>query len=380
MAEIYRTFGNRPGLAVGEGRELSRTSITRRFMLWERLESRFKITIVHQRKTPSGDWVNENSMPMSTLKAGEAKKFILDFDETSKLREELNRIHAIVDQIRVKPGADHLIVAPEAEAIVTDQNRARTVRALLSKGYSDDLWEALIQNDPDLVTRLSYARIHNEKQKALREFEDNLSLNHGEQWWEDFFKRNTWIFGYGLNYKFLSTLQLQPSYGGTGVNGVGMQKGDFLQRTEAFLRFTVLVEIKRPGTDLLGKKKYRNGAWELHEDLTGGVSQLQANCHMWETEGARTEANLEPLLRERTFTINPKGILVIGHTNKLTDASERNTFELFRRNLVNPEILTFDELYERAKFIVEFTKDVDENTTATSSDEDALLTDDDIPF
>src|SRR5438067_9432697 len=101
---------------------------------------------------------------------------------------------------------------------------------------------------------------------------------------------------------------------------------------------------------------------------------------MWETEGARTEANLETLLRERTFTIQPKGILVIGHTNKLADPSQRNTFELFRRNVVNPEILTFDELYERAKFIVESTRDVGEDITAAKSDEDALLTDDDIPF
>ena len=28
------------------------------------------------------------------------------------------------------------------------------------------------------------------------------------------------------------------------------------------------------------------------------------------------------------------------------------SFELYRRNIINPEIITFDELYERAKFIV----------------------------
>jgi len=380
MAEIYRTFGNRPGQAVGQGRELSRTSNTRRFLLWERLESKFKITLVHQRKPSGGDWLNEPSKPFSTLKAGEAKKFILSYEETEKLREELNRMHALVDQTHLRRGADHLVVAPEAEVVITGQNRARTIRELLNKGYSDDLWDALIQNDPDLVTRLSYARIHSENQKALGEFEANLKLRQGEQWWEDFFKRNTWIFGYGLNYKFLSTLQAQPSYGGTGVNGAGMQKGDFLQRTEAFLRFTVLVEIKKPGTDLLGNKKYRNGAWELHEELTGGVSQLHANCRTWEKEGSETEANLEAFLRQRTFTVQPKAILVIGHTNQLTDASQRNTFELFRRNLVNPEILTFDELYERAKFIVESTKDADENATAFASDEDAFLADGDVPF
>jgi hypothetical protein len=28
------------------------------------------------------------------------------------------------------------------------------------------------------------------------------------------------------------------------------------------------------------------------------------------------------------------------------------SFELFRRNTANPEIITFDELFERARFIV----------------------------
>jgi hypothetical protein len=28
------------------------------------------------------------------------------------------------------------------------------------------------------------------------------------------------------------------------------------------------------------------------------------------------------------------------------------SFELFRRNTLSPEVITFDEIYERAKFIV----------------------------
>ena len=91
----------------------------------------------------------------------------------------------------------------------------------------------------------------------------------------------------------------------------------------------------------------------MGRDLTGGVSQLQVNCRQWEIDGSRTEQNMEALRRESISTIRPKGILVIGHTAQLDSISKRSTFELFRRNLINPEILTFDELYERAKFIVE---------------------------
>lgn len=316
---------------------------------------------------------------MSALKAGEAKKFILDFQQTHNLMNELENLYAIVEQTRLTPGASHLVVAPESEVVIADKDRAQTIRSMLAKGYPDEVWNALVQADPDLATKLSYARIHTERAMALREFERHLKLKESEAWWEEFFKRNTWIFGYGLNYKFLQTVQSQPRYGGMAVTGKGTQKGDFLQRTEAETKFTVLVEIKKPDTDLLGDEEYRNGAYELGKNLVGGVSQVQANCRKWEKEGSENEENKETFLNERIFTVLPKGILVIGHTNQLNAVSKRNTFELFRRNVVNPEIITFDELYERAKFIVDSTKEnCAEELDPTNEMND--LTDDDIPF
>ncbi len=355
MAERYKLFGTRHHSAVGQAIELGRTTTTRRLILWERVESALKITLVHQRKRSRGNWRSEPYEPLSKLKAGEARRFVLTFDETHELCRELNNLYAIVDQFRVVPGVDDLVVAHPSEVIITDQNRARIIRTLLSKGYSDELWRELVRSDPDLVTRLSYAQIQKERLGILKEFKQNLGGLAKESWWQDFFEQNTWIFGYGLNYQFLRPLQGQPHYGGVTIDGKGMQKGDFLQRTEADIKFTVLIEIKTPRADLLGSQQYRNGAWELGDDLIGGVSQLQANCSKWEKEGSQTEDNREVLLQRKIFAVQPKGILIIGRTNQLDRISKRNTFELFRRNTINPEIMTFDELYERAKFIVERT-------------------------
>lgn len=66
--------------------------------------------------------------------------------------------------------------------------------------------------------------------------------------------------------------------------------------------------------------------------------------------GARTERN-RALLPE-VFTVSPKGIVVIGKTSELDNLDKRNSFERFRREIRNPEIITYDELFERAKFIV----------------------------
>ncbi len=54
----------------------------------------------------------------------------------------------------------------------------------------------------------------------------------------------------------------------------------------------------------------------------------------------------------------PRSFLVIGslsefHTVHGVNEEKYSSFELFRRNLKSPEVVTFDELFERAKYIVE---------------------------
>ena len=161
---------------------------------------------------------------------------------------------------------------------------------------------------------------------------------------------NFWIFGYGLRYQVINLLQSQPYYGGTNVNGSGGERGDFLTNTAAEVKYTCLVE-KKPSPEILLSKNYRNGAYSISAELSGAISQVQVNCATWENEGSRTMHNIEKL--SSINTISPKGIVVIGMTNQLTSFDMKNTFERFRNELHNPEIITFDELYERAKFIVE---------------------------
>jgi hypothetical protein len=57
------------------------------------------------------------------------------------------------------------------------------------------------------------------------------------------------------------------------------------------------------------------------------------------------------------FSYRPKSYLIIGNLSEFkTDLGinqeKYSSFELLRKNMISPEIITFDELYERAKFIV----------------------------
>lgn len=58
------------------------------------------------------------------------------------------------------------------------------------------------------------------------------------------------------------------------------------------------------------------------------------------------------------FTHHPRSFLVAGNLGQFVTENGVNddkyrSFELYRRNIDQPEIITFDELYQRAKLIVE---------------------------
>jgi Shedu protein SduA, C-terminal len=61
---------------------------------------------------------------------------------------------------------------------------------------------------------------------------------------------------------------------------------------------------------------------------------------------------------ETVYTVEPRSFLVVGSLGQFmtehgVHAAKFKSFELFRRNTVRPEIITFDELFHRAKFIVD---------------------------
>lgn len=315
-------------------------------------------TIVHQRKKNNDEWEDIESINLATLKGGEGVKIRFKSTPLRKFYAGLEKLYKL-SKGGLAPGETEYGFGKINEIIKVPQNRKKFIYQLLEKKFGEEIWKELVESDPDLATRLSLARIQTERQNVLKKFAFNLTQERGEDFWQEFFEENQWIFGYGLKYHFLSQLENQPSYGGTNFSGHGNQKGDFLLNTEADIKFTVLVEIKKPTSCLLAttktgnSKRYRNGAWLLSSDLLGGVSQLQINCKTWQ-ESSRSVQNTDILNSENIHTISPKGILVIGKISELEKNREQiETFESFRRGISNPEILTFDELYERARFIAE---------------------------
>jgi hypothetical protein len=197
-------------------------------------------------------------------------------------------------------------------------------------------------NDPDYI--------------AVYKTENNITDERLEILWQHFFSKNDWIFGYGLDYKFLGILQKEAHISNTDLSGKDGVIGDFLLGCN---KFTVLVELKRPDTDLF-KNKNRSNSWSLSNELVDAFSQILEQKASWQIQA---ESNVNNNYNDngeiiKQKTVDPKTILIIGNSNQYLGETKElqikaKSFELFRRDSRNVEIVTFDELFERAKFIVE---------------------------
>jgi hypothetical protein len=194
------------------------------------------------------------------------------------------------------------------------------------------------------------------RRQGLEQF--RLKLFQEKDWdepkWQGFFEQNTWIFGYGLDYRFLNILQREAKLSNIDLDGTDTVSGDFLLGSN---EFTVLVEIKKPDTNLFTERRNRARTWELSHDITNAMSQILAQKAEWELKAAMSPDLYVSGKRMSQRTYDPKVILIIGDTDQYagTDESEvlkAKTFELYRRNSRNVEILTYTELFERAYYIV----------------------------
>lgn len=120
----------------------------------------------------------------------------------------------------------------------------------------------------------------------------------------------------------------------------------------------MLVELKLPDTNLFGARRNRWSVWKLSTDLYDAVSQILEQKVSWQVRSAMPSVTREGKPIEQ-LTADPKALLIIGQDAAFEANNHRErqlklrTFELFRRDTRNIEIVTFTELYERASFIVD---------------------------
>lgn len=264
-----------------------------------------------------------------------------------------------------------------------DADSIRSVKTLLSKEGGADLVETLINegiiSSKDIVNTsfrkrglqiFKNLKDNSEYWKTYAD-ENGLKKHSEEKVWQYFFEKNQWIFGYGLDYRFQEILQREVHLSDSELDGSNTVIGDYLLGDKFF---TTFIELKKPSTPLFGNEKNRSNSWRLSNELIDSVSQILEHKASGLIRMDNPQyINGEPL-KQKAY--DSKVILIIGDWSELDKSGstqeiniKKKTFELFRRDSRNIEILTFDELFERACYIAEGKKEPD-----------FIIEEDDLPF
>ena len=167
--------------------------------------------------------------------------------------------------------------------------------------------------------------------------------NSNEEFWQVIFSENPYVLSQLFSVPVIF-IKDKAYLGGMNIDHQDAKFVDYLYANESS-NDALLVEIKTPATKLVGGK-YRKGVYKPSSDLSGSVIQaldyrreLSKNIH---TVTSGTEHTID--------VFNPRCVIIAGNAEKeLDNDKKRKTFELFRTNLKDVEIVTFDELFKKAE-------------------------------
>ncbi|MEN4804396.1 Shedu immune nuclease family protein [Pantoea agglomerans] len=285
---------------------------------------------------------------------------------TCKLKiEDLQKLHQYLSSYSII--SDYSLTS--TGKFIEIKNNHSEIINILEHADNDSLIMALQHLVSNKLTNNDINTILGRK-ASLSEYESMLvnSANHTEPDWQRFFERNEWIFGYGLKYKYLKILQREAHISKTDLNGGNDVITDFLISDS---RYTKIVELKTPETKLFTKRQGRSDTWFLSSELTDAVSQILSQKANWEIESQnRNHTSDGKLIHEESF--DTECILIIGSLSSIDGSDrekliKRKTLELYRRNLKNIDILLYDELLERSRYIVKSAEIIEDKLTNSLS-------------
>lgn len=295
----------------------------------------------------NGDWYQGQEKHSFTFRSGEFQRLQAFLHQIAFI-DLSNEDRFDIEDISTGHGRKAIIDAADRSMV----ERIRTMNSTDRESVLAALGGSLSREEVNILLG---------RRQALEEFE--LQIGAGawaERQWQDFFEREPWVFGYGLDYRVMRTFDREMTVSGGGTDNREKPVVDFLM---TFTDYTALVEIKLPTTRIFRASKSsggsRAGTYAFSSEFTSAISQILEQKAEWLAfAGSGHHFNRDGSQQLGARTRNAKTILILGSRAEFDAAGDRraaqvmrDTFELFRREMTSIEIMTFDELLERARFI-----------------------------
>ena len=341
MNNIVTTKSTSLTSAVGQDIELRHTESSRLIFKPEVVDNPHdqaacvRGNFIYQRKKKTGEWENYKTLDLSRLKDNEWVKLELKSGELKKLITELDKYYDIFKKYGIRLGETSFVVTPE--------NTRDTIEQFLK---NPENFEKLQELKIDDLKKLNLISSINSLKNVLKVWNENKK-NGDESFWQTFFKQNSWVIAQIFSYPVI-LIQDQAYVGGKGIDNRGGNVVDFLYKN-GLSDNVLLVEIKTPITSIVGSA-YRDKSHCASSELSGSITQILNYKY-------ELQKNYRDLVRQDNgvFQIfNPQCMVVIGTLlDGNLSAEQKKSFELFRSNSKQVEIVTFDELFQKVQMLTD---------------------------
>lgn len=349
----------------------SETMVDRELDAWVIRETpagryQFKLLVARDRGNVKELWIQRVPAPG---RAGTVKTLLnLQQPEISRLLEFFRLLDAL-------PVEGHSTVRLD-DAVISDLLADPESLTRLYHRAPDQVRD-LIRNDDAArdVLALQSRRRQLERFRRLLDDEEFFDAEVGEtpsgrpeDVWQTLFEACPWMLGVALTGQLLTSWndeKLEQIVVGSSVSSAG-KRTDALLRTAGRIRSMVLAEIKTHRTRLLDRE-YRSGCWSASSEVAGAIAQLQGTVHRAVRQIGERLTTVDDdggeVPGEFTYLLRPRSFVIIGDLSELKGAlggdnqDKVRSFELFRRQLIEPEILTFDEVFARAEWALDLAED-----------------------
>ncbi len=234
--------------------------------------------------------------------------------------------------------------------IINDAIEKNCASELLSK-----LSELNIENLQKLNSLAGLSQL-----KSVFEIWNKERGNSNEEFWQQTFQQYSWV----ISQLFSTPLVLFAGKAYMGGKWIDNRNGNVtdLVFKNCLTKNIVLIEIKTPLTGLIGKE-YRD-THSASIELTGACNQLVNYRTKLQREYSTMIANNPH--KERFENFCPRSLLIIGDFEKelLTEYKKQEAFEYFRGNSKDVDIITFDELFQKVKMMIDLLEDEDKSIKA----------------
>jgi hypothetical protein len=255
-------------------------------------------------------------------------------------------------------------LAKQLKTLIADEEGRKVLATIVSS--DEKIQDKDLRNIANKKAQLKVFRRFMEERDYFNSVKVVKELRRDEDLWQRFFENNKWIFGYGLELVFCGPVGKkleQTTVGKSIIHGSG-KRPDALLKTLGAISNVLFGEIKLPDSPLIEKDPSHPEVYYPSKQLVAAVAQVQKTIHKTlsisssdKIDGKNQDGYLDPT--NDVYLIQPRGVVITGSLAQFKDESGSinedmyTAFQLYRNNLNNPQIITYDELLARVENIIE---------------------------